>query len=260
MRSCTHLLYLTLFSLLLWFVSHQEAYAHTHSFFGDSRRGWFWFENRLQENESNKNKIEAHQTDPLKSLTQFQADLEARKAAMIMQPTLENTKRYIQLQNEMFLKASVVSQNWQKALILHPELNIVKDSPISEPGMAISRKIEQNQMDKDIKDFAKEFSLLFFYSSTCKYCEGFAHVVEHFSKKYGYKVAAVTLDGKKIKGFNGVYDANLIKKLNVQFTPALFAFSTARGVIVPVAQGFLPIDLLERNILTARKLVESRND
>ncbi len=244
--------------LLAAFLFSTSLHAD-ESFFSDSKRGWFWFERKPEESNKVEEQQERQQTSAVQNLTAFQSELESRKAAMIMSPSIENTRQYIKLQNEMFLKASAVSQNWQKALILHPELNIVKDTPISEPGLDITRKLEQQKTDKDLKDFGKEFSLLFFYTSTCKYCEGFADVVEHFSKKHGYKVASVTLDGKKLKNFPGVYDHNLIQKLKIASTPALFAFSNTRGLIVPISHGFLPIDLLERNVLMAKKIVENQN-
>jgi conjugal transfer pilus assembly protein TraF len=244
--SCAFLLFIAL-SL------YKPLYAN--SFYGESKRGWFWFESKSEESNQEK----SQKPDPLVRLNAFQNEIESRKAAMIMSPSLENTRAYIQLQNEMFAKASLVNQNWQKALVLYPELNIVKDKPISETGMAISRKLEEQNVSQQLKDFSKEFSLLFFYKADCPYCEQFADVVEHFSQKHGYKVASVTLDGKQLKRFRGVYDPNLIQKLKITFTPALFAFSNTRGVIVPIAQGFLPIDLLERNVLVARKIVEAQH-
>lgn len=224
--------------------------THADTFYGSSKRGWFWFEPKDRPNEQEHQQTE----NPLQALAKFKVELETRKAAMIMHPSIENAKRYMEMQNEMFLKASVVRQNWQKALLLYPELNIVKNTPISEPD--ITRKLEEQKSTKELKDFAKEFDLLFFYKSNCPYCEKFADVVAYFSKQYGYKVLPIALDGKPLKGFKGIYNRNLIERLNIQSTPSLFAYSNKKGVILPIAHGFLSIDLLERNALTAKKLID----
>lgn len=238
--------------ILLMFVFCFASQSAGENFFDDSSRGWFWFETTKDETKKHiKSKTATEQ------LEEMQKELETKKAEMILNPSIENTKNYIQLQNEVFLKASMVNKNWQKALILYPELNIVKDSPISEPGLEITRKLELEKRFKEISEFTKEFTLLFFYSSNCKYCEGFAEVVDKISKKYGFKVRAITTDGKSLSKFKGSYDPDLVKHLDVKFTPALFAYSNLKGVITPISSGFLPIDLLEENILTAKKIIQN---
>ena len=239
-----------LYLLLMLFMNLP---ANANGFYDLSKRGWFWFESKPAEHFSEKQNMDVD------ALSSFQSELNKRKAAMIMRPSIEHTKKYIEIQNEMFLKAGIVGQNWQKALLLYPELNIVKNNPISEAGLAITRKLEEQQNVQALKDFAKEFTLLFVYSSRCPYCEKFAYVVEHFSKQYGYKVFPLSMDGKHLKNFRGIYDRNLIERLNIQSTPSLFAFSNNKGVIMPLAHGFLSADLLERNVLTAKKIIEGHD-
>ena len=176
-----------------------------------------------------------------------------------MQPSVENTRRYIEYQNMMMKKADIVSNNWQQAMLAYPHLNIVKDQPIAGAGLKILRHQEEDQNRILLEGFGKKFKLLFFYKKSCPYCLDFAGVLEFFSLKYGYKVASITLDGGQIKGFKSSYNPELTKKLKVEFTPAVFAYSEDDGIAVPVAHGYLSLDLFERNVLfVAKKLLGGR--
>ncbi|MDJ1305853.1 MAG: conjugal transfer protein TraF [Candidatus Midichloria sp.] len=65
--------------------------------------------------------------------------------------------------------------------------------PISDIGAKLSNTKNTVREKELLKQFAKEFRLLFFYKKSCSYCVAFADVLEAFSYRYGYKVAAVTL-------------------------------------------------------------------
>lgn len=229
--------------LALTLVALPSFTSSSQSFYQEAKRGWFWCEEKKitqEESRINANGVEL--------LLEFQEQMEEAKAQMIMNPSIENTAKYIQYQNEMFLKSDLVSKSWQATLLERPHLNIVRDTPISQTGMNITRSVETLRNEKLLQEFAKTFKLLFFYKSNCPYCQKFALVLEYFSKKYGIAVAAVTLDGKSLEIFPATLNPALVRKLNVEFTPSVFAFSDL-GIVVPIAQGFLPADLLERNVL-----------
>lgn len=235
--------------------------ASAERFFKDSKRGWFWYESKKLASEAselhqNQNASSAEDISALEKLKEFQGKMEEAKAAMIMFPSIQNTKEYIEFQNSMFVKSDQVSRNWQSALLMYPELNIVKDKPISQSGMKISRDIARIESDKILREFAKNYQLLFFYKGSCIYCEKFTDVLKSFSEEYGYKVASITLDGKSLAQFPGKPSFDLVRKLNIEFTPSLFAYSPHTGIALPLAHGYLTLDLLERNVLFAIKQLD----
>lgn len=250
------------FLIFIFLLNSSESMAA--NFYQNSHRGWFWFESQKVEEKSidkQQNPLRDNNTiSAADQLKEFQEKMEEAKAAMIMAPSVQNARAYIKYQNEMFLKSELVSSNWQSALLMYPELNIVKDKPISQAGMNITREVETINNDRALKAFAKGYQLLFFYKADCPYCEKFAQVLEHFSHKHGYKVASITLDGKNLAKFPGTLNLELARKLKVEFTPSLFAFSPQTGITMPLAHGFLTIDLLERNVLFAIKQLGKKDE
>ena len=84
----------------------------------------------------------------------------------------------------------------------------------------------------------------------------FAGVLEFFGIKYGYKIAPISLDRGTIDGFRSSHNPELVSKLKVESTPAVFAYSEELGIAVPITHGYLSLDLFERNVLfVAKKLL-----
>ena len=227
-------------------------------FYSDRVRGWFWYEEKAPEEEIEQQSKSANNVSALEELQQFQRALEEKKAAMIMRPSAEAARDYIAYQNEMYNKADQVSKYWKVAMLSDPELNIVKDIPVSDVGAKLHRAKDEQVEQRLLKEFAKKFKLLFFYKKSCQYCTGFADVLEVFSHRYGYRVAAVTLDGGTIDKFPASGDQALATKLNVKYTPSLFAFSEELGIAVPVSHGFMSIDMLEQNMIFVATQVEAK--
>jgi len=228
--------------LLICLIVSQAAWGYS-AFYKDNKRGWFWFEQRSLESQTN----ELDNRDPLTRLQDFQGEIEQAKAAMIMTPSIANTTSYIKLQNEMFKKASKVSKTWQAAMLSDPDIDLVKDAPISKRGSDIARNTKAKADTKKLFHFAKEFRLLFFYKGDCEFCGPFADVLEEFSTKYGFKVASITLDGKSLKKFPAITNQELVDKFNIRVTPSIFAYSEKAGIAIPLAYGYTNLDLLEQS-------------
>ena len=134
-----------IFVLMILLITNPiTAYSN---FQNDRARGWFWYEEKPQdiEEEGHQELTKNSQISASQELEQLQKDLEERKAAMIMRPSIENAKRYIQYQNEAFKRADKVSEYWQAAILSDPNLNIVKDMPVSDVGARIKIKASANQ-------------------------------------------------------------------------------------------------------------------
>jgi len=242
--------------LLIFNATKINAYSE---FYQQHNRGWHWYEERKKVKDAEEiEHSEKSNITATEQLEKFQKNLEETKAAMIMNPSVENTKRYIQYQNEAFRKADQVSKYWKIAMLEDESLNIVKDLPISDVGAKLAEKRTATDEKQILQNFAKKFKLLFFYKKSCNYCAAFADVLEVFSYKYNYKVAAVTLDGGKLDKFPAITNPALAEKLNVTYTPSLFVYSEELKIATPVAHGYLSIDLLEKNMAFIAKQLEGK--
>jgi len=247
--------------VLICLIISQAAWGYS-DFYKDSKRGWFWFEEGPQgpalqgpalQGPAFQRRAFGRQTDneldidPLTKLQDFQEEIEQAKAAMIMTPSATNASKYIKLQNEMFKKASKVGKTWQAAMLSDPDIDIMKDSPISKRGSDIARDTKAKADTKKLFHFAKEFRLLFFYKGDCEFCGPFADVLEAFSTRYGFKVASITLDGKSLKKFPAITNQELVDKFNIRATPSVFAYSEKAGIAIPLVYGYTSLDLLEQS-------------
>jgi conjugal transfer pilus assembly protein TraF len=249
-------------SLGVLLVTESWGYA---DFYQKRQRGWFWFEQKAKTDLGKEVESLAPDRAPaqtaVEELEEFTAELNEAKAAMIMRPSVDNTKKFIEYQNKMFKKADLVLVNWRDAILSSPGLNIARDIPISDAGAKISKRAEESFNKELLGAFAKKFRLLFFYKSDCAYCTNFSEVLEVFATRYGFRVSAVTMDGKSLERFPGTMRGDLVEKFKVDYAPALFAYSEELGVAVPISQGFLAIDQLESNAAyVAGKLKERLGD
>ena len=201
-------------TFLLFFIlyaSHSWGYS---DFYQQHRRGWYWYEQ--SETVLNKNDEASMHTQrtATEALQSFQKEFEEAKAEMVMHPSLDSTRKYIKYQRQLFQKADEVSKYWREAMLVYPELDIARGLPSSAEGARILDQQKHDLKQKVLKNFADDFKLLFFYKKSCPYCARFAKVLKIFANRYGFKVAAVTLDGGVLEEFPVRFDQKLIEKLH----------------------------------------------
>jgi conjugal transfer pilus assembly protein TraF len=176
-------------------------------------------------------------------------ELEAKKATLIMKPSVENAKEYIETQTRMFKRADEVSRVWQAALLKYPHLNPRIEAPMNQQAINIKKGIDEEKETEVIKQFAEDYGLIFFFRSDCKYCHAFAEILKVFAETYDFSVEAISMDGGEVAGFASKRDDNLVSKLEIKTAPALMAYSPSKGNIFPVAHGFMSLDELQKNAL-----------
>ena len=198
-------------------------------FYQDYERGWYYFER-------NNKPSYTQEFDVHTQLEGLQKELEYHKAKLVLYPTIENARKYMKYQQEVFEKASKVSQVWQAALLKYPDLDSRITNPVSEQAIRIKHSEDDRHNDVKIMEFAKNFELIFFYKNDCSYCQEFSPIINQFSTKYGFKIRAVSPEQE------------LARKLKVEVTPTLFAYNHQNNIYLPVARGFATDEELKRNI------------
>ena len=100
--------------------------------------------------------------------------------------------------------------------------------------------------------FFKTHVVVFFFASTCPYCESQAPVLSRWASTYGVRVDARSFDDKPITGFEGqrpvtkdLVEAAFAGKPITY--PALFVMNETNGMLYPVSFGALnEVELQER--------------
>lgn len=221
-----------------------NSYANDH-YFDSKPQGWHWYENPVDQ----KNDDEEF-TDPL---DQMNAENKAMLRALYTarkNPTKENVKNYIAMQNTTTGEARKFSHVWEAVLLENPELNYA----IKHPTNNYARMVEEDGLRKKEEDaihaLAQVSGLFFFYRSTCPYCRAFAPTVKQFADQYGIKVIPITTDGIALPEFpNSRINQGQAEAFQVRVEPALFAVNPYTHKAIPITYGLISIADLKRRIL-----------
>ena len=162
--------------------------------------------------------------DPIKALSAFKKKVETVKARAVMQPNFQNVLAYMELQKVLLERSSRFAQTWMEVLYRQPRLDANLKNPFSAVGRLIRTQEDRKTLKAQIRALSNSYGLFFIFSSACSYCKAFAPIVKGFSKKYGWHVLAISIDGSLLPEFPGaINDSSIAYKLGVQALPALLA-------------------------------------
>ena len=87
----------------------------------------------------------------------------------------------------------------------------------------------------------------------------FGRIVQEFSKKYGWKMVAISVDGIEIEGFaSSKINNGIVQTLGIDLVPAVYLINPKTNVAIPIAFGLVAMDQIENNI--ALQFKESNHD
>lgn len=230
-------------------VAAYSTFAESKTFYQEHERGWHWYEkvpDKEAQNEEDNNPVS--QMDTIRSTVKQALD----KA--ILNPTPENVKNYIALQNDVAERSARFSKQWQEALLENPKL----DYSLVHPTNSMARQIEvdqESQKENDaIKQLAQESGLFFFYKSTCPYCRGFAPILKRFAEQHGITVIPITTNGISLPEFPDSYtDQGQAVTFEVKVEPSLFIVNPYTKKAIPVGYGLMSETDLRKRILDIAK-------
>ena len=227
-------------------------------YFGDQERGWFWYQDPPPEQDEEKPKEPLRQApstkpaeDPQEMLKLYQKHLDDAKALAVMRPTDENVRRYIEVQKEVYDRSALFADTWRRVVWTNPALDYSLEHPTNNPGNALDQQQTRLAQANAVAALADTDGLFFFFSSDCGHCHTQAPILEQFSRHYGIKIMAVSLDGGVLPEFpNAVPDNGLAARLGVAVTPALFMANPRNQEITPVGYGVMTEAELVQRIYT----------
>lgn len=218
-------------------------------FYEQSQQGWYWYDENQTESAMNEESRPSSIEDAQAQLDKLRKEVDDKKALALMNPTEENIKQYIQVQNDANHRAEVFATTWQKVIIKNPELDHTIKNPTSSVGRSVYYEEKKAKDKSGISSFTEKYGLFFFFRSNCPYCHKFAPILKMFEEEYGITVIPVSLDGKGLPEYPMPKpDNGIAKKLNVDVVPAVIAVDPKSGEIVPVSFGLVSVDELSYRI------------
>lgn len=242
-------------------VSCSTSNAYCASFSKQKSRGWHWYEDRKQEEATSKNdQIESTKLTPTEQIEQIKKDAEHKLNTALIQPTEKNVIAYIKAQERIGDKSEKFSKVWQQVIYKNPNLDRTIKHPVSNNALHIARSEELNKKRQKIKNLSKEYGLMYFFRGDCKYCQGFASVVQNFAQTYNWELMPIQIGEVGSAAFpNANHDNGISQKLGITSVPALIAVHPKTGDMVPLAFGYVSESEIEDrvNVLISKK-VESK--
>jgi conjugal transfer pilus assembly protein TraF len=262
----TKILLLSLGFLLVIQEVVKASGKQDQNFFRQHAEGWFWYKDEpvtLEEGEetpqhqkdSSQRQVAPRAVTAEDRATQevenFKKAIEGKRNLALSNPTHENVAEYMRIQQEMANRARHFGQVWQQVVLNEPALNYERVYPTAQYARHIQDEEQQKIKEGKIRDLAREYGLFYFFKSGCRACEGFSPIVKLFSEKYQWDVMAISVDGSPNPYFpNTQTDNGISEELGIKAVPALIAFHSATGNLIPISYAMTSLDRLEDNIMT----------
>ncbi|CAM3191088.1 conjugal transfer protein TraF [Janthinobacterium lividum] len=177
----------------------------------------------------------------VKALRELQLQLEQLKAVAVMNPTVANVRRYMELESKIVRNASLFADLSQKVAWANPDLDpTTQGRPVNAQALEVFEQVQMQERSSALANIGSDHILMFFFRGDCPYCHAYGPVLRAFSTKYRIQVLPVSLDGGAVPGFtNARTDNGTAATLNVKQVPALFLAQPITGKIMPVGFGVL---------------------
>ena len=233
----------------------------TNSFLTRKAEGWHWYEEIRKRQEPEKEseiKREWENTTPTQKVKALKAEIKRRLHLALVEPTETNLASYISLQKAYLDHAEKFQRMWQRVIYRTPSLDETVTFPVSTGARKVYLDVARVKREKYLQELAQFVGFIMFVKGSCPYCHAFAPTLKSFSKKYGFEVFIVTLDGQPIEGFDNLRRDNGIKEtLNVTAVPALYGLNTLTHRWQPIAFGMISEQELAERLFEIYKVEEN---
>lgn len=212
----------------------------------EQERGWFFYKDDIVP-EKTKKRTHSIPTTPQEAVLEMSAlreDLESKRFLAILNPTIDNLKSFLEAQHSNLKKADKFADIWTKSITHNPQLDPTIKKPSSYSASLIEKSIRREQ---DSKIFAKKIEdnhFLFFYTSSCRYCDLMYGTLKSIRN---IKIIPVSIDGVK-KYPNSISYSQLGIELPINVTPYIWALDSKQN-LVPICAGAKDLEQLQTHIL-----------
>lgn len=209
--------------------------------------GWFWYQNPPKK-EKIKQRKQVQKGFTIKTYTykqlwnmypdQFHKILEYALKQAVQNPTPENVRQYLILQDIARRKAYAFSNVVGYVTQTDPSLNLYKDYPENSPGIRMRVGLMEYDVDKTIKENRRDYALLFFYKPGCPYCEIEQEILAYLQDEDGWQIMPIDITKNYI----------VAARFNIRFVPEVILIHKGSPQWIPVATGVTALNIVKRNI------------
>lgn len=243
----------------------RQEQARPKTYFSDRERGWFWYEDPIQEVEEEVKKPEpvaggapaAPTLSPRELLKKQGEQWEDALATAILEPTKENYQRYLALTAQIQQQSQDFATGFKQTIWVTPEYDYTLQKPRTTQAIVAQNEQELTLKESELYRLSQENGLIFFFRSDCPFCHRFAPVLKRFSEQYGFTIIPVSLDGGSLPEYpypKQNYDMG--NKLNVSVVPALFMVNPDSNSVSTVGYGYADWSQLITKVLFAAQQLE----
>jgi len=221
----------------------------------DAKRGWWWYETPPPPEEKEEQKEEKVTYPSLSDYTKeelwnmdpekFRKLIKVFLDKAVQNPTVENVKEYLTLQDIARRKALAFTNVASLVVQTTPELNTLKDAPITHVGKVQMTRMQNEDVERTIRTAVDDYALLYFYSPTCPYCQAQEKINKMFVSKYGWQIKRIDVTENKL----------LADQFGITTTPTLLLIYRNSDDYLPVALGVLSLYDIERNVMRGIRLL-----
>ena len=263
-RTCN----IPMFLLIGLMVLPSRAIAEP-GFFEQRYRGWLWFEEKealsgLKERTSTKNNEEASEEITVEEakaeVESIIKELEDLRYVYLARPNYKTQKAYRDKLGEIMDRGIRMQQLWDEQNFIEPEYRDLVNSPENVFAVKLNRKIKAEAEKEIIKQFAKDYELVFFYRKSCPRSSEFEPVLKSFGDTYQIKIEAVSVDGSESEYFprSSTISQKMIEKLGISATPTVIAIRKDARKAFELIRGFVTLSELEENTIKAWHIIEEK--
>ena len=226
-------------------------------FFDDKRKGFYWYEKEpVQKELKNEKSLEKKRILPSLSdfskeelwnmhPDDFQALLNDFQKKAVMKPTEDSVYEYLFLQDMARRRALSYMNVFSYVTQKHPELSMTADSPVTAPGRNALVKQRQDSVEDKIYASSDSFALLYFYSTTCQFCQAQSSILQYFSYKYSWNIRSININD----------NAGMAARFNVQNVPHLILIQRNNDNYMTIAVGVISMNDLEHRLYKSIRLL-----
>lgn len=240
----------------LWYQeksAQQKDHSENKSF--ENPSGFLWYRQKAKpELQLEKKPPEPHKQDSkpetkpktaVELVEEQKALFEEVKAQAILNPSLENTRTLLRIQEAILKQATEFSKSFYLAELLHSSS---KPAAMTPRAAQIERRVDEENLTENLKALSKNYGLIYIYKEGCRYCEAFAPVVIDFARKHNFELEGLTSSNAKIDGINCVQNEEAVRALNSEGAyPILYLVNPTNNEVIPLARGYVSIDELLQN-------------
>lgn len=216
------------------------------AYFNQNPMGWHW-NNDIEKQPILEKQKNSPQDNPITKMNRVHRLLQYYKDQAVLEPTVDNIKNYLMIQNIIMQQSTLFSENWKKTMLLYPQFDYGITHPTDSAISQVAESDLHNRQIMLVKQLAKQYGLLFFYSGTNPLSSQIEKTVETFSQFYGFSTIAVSVDHTLIQSkLNHNIDNGQAAALGVKALPALVLVNPKTGAHFILTYGYSSVN----NLLT----------